>query len=220
MSAENLRLQQTLESSGQKAQALEQELRDLEAENQALQRDLEALRLANKQLERSEKDRKALEQEVAQLEKDKKLLEKETKRLWQQVELKDAVLDDSTAKLSAAEKESRALDKELARCRDAASKLKELERDNRDLTKQVTVHTRTLTTLREVSCCRGVGRRSQGRVRGRGWRLGPRAQGHAVGCASQTEVGLCVLSLVLPGMVSAEMRMKGDVTCYSLPGQS
>ncbi|XP_044927179.1 protein Daple isoform X7 [Mustela putorius furo] len=149
VSAENLRLQQTLESSGQKAQALEQELRDLEAENQALQRDLEALRLANKQLERSEKDRKALEQEVAQLEKDKKLLEKETKRLWQQVELKDAVLDDSTAKLSAAEKESRALDKELARCRDAASKLKELERDNRDLTKQVTVHTRTLTTLRE-----------------------------------------------------------------------
>ncbi|XP_032734534.1 protein Daple isoform X3 [Lontra canadensis] len=149
VSAENLRLQQTLESSGQKAQALEQELRELEAENQALQRDLEALRLANKQLERSEKDRKALEQEVAQLEKDKKLLEKEAKRLWQQVELKDAVLDDSTAKLSAAEKESRALDKELARCRDAASKLKELERDNRDLTKQVTVHTRTLTTLRE-----------------------------------------------------------------------
>ncbi|XP_059038471.1 protein Daple isoform X3 [Mustela lutreola] len=149
VSAENLRLQQTLKSSGQKAQALEQELRDLEAENQALQRDLEALRLTNKQLERSEKDRKALEQEVAQLEKDKKLLEKETKRLWQQVELKDAVLDDSTAKLSAAEKESRALDKELARCRDAASKLKELERDNRDLTKQVTVHTRTLTTLRE-----------------------------------------------------------------------
>ncbi|XP_026371230.2 protein Daple isoform X1 [Ursus arctos] len=149
VNAENLRLQQTLESSSQKAQALEQELRELEAENQVLQRDLEALRLSNKQLERSEKDRKALEQEVAQLEKDKKLLEKEAKRLWQQVELKDAVLDDSTAKLSAAERESRALDKELARCRDAASKLKELERDNRDLTKQVTMHTRTLTTLRE-----------------------------------------------------------------------
>ncbi|XP_058148406.1 protein Daple isoform X2 [Dasypus novemcinctus] len=149
MSTENLRLQQTLESSGQKSQALERELGELEAENQALQRDLEALRLANKQLERFEKDKKALEQEVAQLEKDKKLLEKEAKRLWQQVELKDAVLDDSTAKLSAAEKESRALDKELARCRDAASKLKELEKANRDLTKEVTMHARTLTTLRE-----------------------------------------------------------------------
>uniref|UniRef100_A0A8C9QID5 Coiled-coil domain containing 88C n=1 Tax=Spermophilus dauricus TaxID=99837 RepID=A0A8C9QID5_SPEDA len=149
MSAENLRLQQSLENSGHKAQALERELAELEAEHQALRRDVEALRLTNRQLERSEGDRKALEQEVAQLEKDKKLLEKEAKRLWQQVELKDAVLDDSTAKLSAAEKESRALDRELARCRDAASKLKELEKDNRDLTKQVTMHTRTLTTLRE-----------------------------------------------------------------------
>uniref|UniRef100_A0A8C6EYB1 Coiled-coil domain containing 88C n=1 Tax=Marmota marmota marmota TaxID=9994 RepID=A0A8C6EYB1_MARMA len=147
--AENLRLQQSLESSGHEAQALERELAQLQAERQALQRDLEALRLTNRQLQRSEGDRKALEQEVAQLEKDKKLLEKEAKRLWQQVELKDAVLDDSTAKLSAAEKESRALDRELARCRDAASKLKELEKDNRDLTKQVTMHTRTLTTLRE-----------------------------------------------------------------------
>ncbi|XP_059951709.1 protein Daple isoform X3 [Mesoplodon densirostris] len=149
LSAENLRLQQSLDSGGQKAQALERELGQLEAENQALQRDLEALRLANRQLERAGQDRKALEQEVAQLEKDKKLLEKEARRLWQQVELKDAVLDDSSAKLSAAERESRALDKELARCRDAAGKLKELEKDNRDLTKQVTMHTRTLTTLRE-----------------------------------------------------------------------
>ncbi|XP_066244336.1 protein Daple isoform X1 [Saccopteryx leptura] len=149
LSAQNLRLQQSLESSGQKAQARERALGELEAERQALQRDLEAQRLACRQLERSEQDRKALEQEVAQLEKDKKLLDKEVKRLWQQVELKDAVLDDSAAKLSAAEKESRALDKELARCRDAAAKLKELERDNRDLTKQVTMHTRTLTTLRE-----------------------------------------------------------------------
>ncbi|XP_040831089.1 protein Daple isoform X2 [Ochotona curzoniae] len=149
VSAENQRLQQGLERSGRQSQALQRELGELEAERRALQRDLEALQLAGVQLQRAEEDRKALEQEVAQLEKDKKLLEKETKRLWQQVELKDAVLDDSTAKLCAAEKESRALDKELARCREAASKLKELERDNRDLTKQVTVHTRTLMTLRE-----------------------------------------------------------------------
>ncbi|XP_016061191.1 PREDICTED: protein Daple [Miniopterus natalensis] len=149
VSAENLRLQQTLESSGQKSQALGRELGELEAKNQALQRDLEAQRLANKQLEMSEKEKKALEQEVAQLEKDKKLLEKEVNRLWQQVELKDAVLDDVTTKLSTAEKESRALDKELARCRDSATKLKELEKDNRDLTKQVAMHTRTLTTLGE-----------------------------------------------------------------------
>ncbi|XP_060037185.1 protein Daple isoform X3 [Erinaceus europaeus] len=149
VNAENLRLQQSLDSGGQKAQALEQELRELEAEHQAVRRELEALRQAHRQLELAQQDQRALEQDVAQLEKDKKLLEKETRRLWQQLELKDAVLDDSAAKLAAAEKESRALDKELARCRDAVGKLRELERDNRDLTKQVTVHTRTLTTLRE-----------------------------------------------------------------------
>uniref|UniRef100_A0A8C6GX33 Coiled-coil domain containing 88C n=1 Tax=Mus spicilegus TaxID=10103 RepID=A0A8C6GX33_MUSSI len=149
VSAENLQLQHSLESSTHKSQALQRELSQLEAERQALRRDLETLQLTHKQLEGAEEDRKALEQEVAQLEKDKKLLEKEARRLWQQVELKDAILDDSAAKLSAAEKESRALDKELARCRDVGSKLKELEKDNRDLTKQVTMHTRTLTTLRE-----------------------------------------------------------------------
>ncbi|KAK1329005.1 LOW QUALITY PROTEIN: hypothetical protein QTO34_011176 [Cnephaeus nilssonii] len=86
---------------------------------------------------------RTLEQEVAQLVKDKKLLEKEVNRLWQQ----GVVLDDIT-KLSIAEK-SRALDKELAHCRDTATKLKELEKGNRDLTKQVTMHKRMLVTLRE-----------------------------------------------------------------------
>uniref|UniRef100_A0A8C6A536 Coiled-coil domain containing 88C n=1 Tax=Marmota marmota marmota TaxID=9994 RepID=A0A8C6A536_MARMA len=142
------------QEKGQRAAALEQELRQLEEENEELARKAASLKTATEKAEALELEnrtlrKKALEQEVAQLEKDKKLLEKEAKRLWQQVELKDAVLDDSTAKLSAAEKESRALDRELARCRDAASKLKELEKDNRDLTKQVTMHTRTLTTLRE-----------------------------------------------------------------------
>nr|KAF6499348.1 coiled-coil domain containing 88C [Molossus molossus] len=142
-SPENLQLLPTLETSGQKSQALQHELGELQAEHQALQRDLETQQLASKPLERSE-DRKALEQEVARLEKDKKLLEEEVKQLQQQVELKDVVLDDSTARLSAA------LDKEMACCKDAATKLKELEKDNRDLTEQITMHTTMLTTLSEA----------------------------------------------------------------------
>nr|AAH43115.1 Ccdc88c protein [Mus musculus]AAH63255.1 Ccdc88c protein [Mus musculus] len=145
---------------GEQAEALEKELHRLEKENEQLTKEVTSLKAATEKVEALEHQsqglelenrslRKSLEQEVAQLEKDKKLLEKEARRLWQQVELKDAILDDSAAKLSAAEKESRALDKELARCRDVGSKLKELEKDNRDLTKQVTMHTRTLTTLRE-----------------------------------------------------------------------
>ncbi|KFQ30354.1 Protein Daple, partial [Mesitornis unicolor] len=147
--SENQRLQQILENSSKKIQELEKEVQGTESENQVLQRNLEELKISAKQLERLEKENKALEQEMAQLEKDKKMLEKETKRLWQQVELKDAVLDDSTVKLAVAEKENKTLEKELARFRDSSNKLKEFEKDNKDLLKQVTIDKRTLATLRE-----------------------------------------------------------------------
>ncbi|XP_055989632.1 protein Daple [Sorex fumeus] len=140
--ADNLRLQQGLDAGAHRAQELERQLRERDVETQVL-------RPAQQQLVRAGAERLALEQEVAQLEKDKKLLEKENRRLWQQVELKDAVLDDNAAKLSAAERDCRALDKELARCRDAADRLRELEQDNRTLSQQVTVHSRTLATLRD-----------------------------------------------------------------------
>ncbi|XP_043371899.1 protein Daple isoform X2 [Dermochelys coriacea] len=149
VNSENQRLQQILENSSKKTQELEKELQGMESENQALQRKLEELKISSKWQERLEKENKVLEQEVSQLEKDKKLLEKETKRLWQQVELKDAILDDNTVKLAAVEKENRTLEKEMARFRDSSNRMKEFEKDNKDLIKQVTIDKRTLATLRE-----------------------------------------------------------------------
>nr|XP_009688081.1 PREDICTED: protein Daple isoform X1 [Struthio camelus australis] len=149
VNSENQRLQQMLGNSSKKIQELEKEVQGMESENQVLQRNLEELKISTKQLERLEKENKDLEQEMSQLEKDKKMLEKETKRLWQQVELKDAILDDSTVKLAAAEKEKTTLEKEIARFRDSSNKLKEFEKDNKDLIKQVTIDKRTLATLRE-----------------------------------------------------------------------
>uniref|UniRef100_A0A8C2SL81 Coiled-coil domain containing 88C n=1 Tax=Coturnix japonica TaxID=93934 RepID=A0A8C2SL81_COTJA len=149
INSENQRLQQMLENSNKKIQELEKDVQATESENQVLQRNLEELKISAKRLERLEKENKALEQEISQLEKDKKLLEKETKRLWQQVELKDAILDDSTVKLAVAEKENKTLEKEIAQFRDSSNKLKEFEKDNKDLIKQVTIDKRTLATLRE-----------------------------------------------------------------------
>ncbi|XP_075282278.1 protein Daple isoform X3 [Opisthocomus hoazin] len=149
VNSENQRLQQIVENSSKKIQELEKEVQGMESENQVLQRKLEELKISVKRLERLEKENKALEQEMSQLEKDKKMLEKETKRLWQQVELKDAILDDSTVKLAVAEKENKTLEKEIARFRDSSNKLKEFEKDNKDLIKQVTIDKRTLATLRE-----------------------------------------------------------------------
>ncbi|XP_015270151.1 PREDICTED: protein Daple [Gekko japonicus] len=149
VSAENQRLQQILENSSKKIQELEKELQGTEGENQTLSKRLEELKVSNKHLEWLENEKKQLEQEVSQLDKDKKMLEKETKRLWQQVELKDASLDDNTARLAALEKENRTLEKDLTRFRDSSSKMKEFEKDNKDLLKQVTIDKRTLATLRE-----------------------------------------------------------------------
>ncbi|XP_063146305.1 protein Daple isoform X1 [Candoia aspera] len=149
MNAENQRLQQILESSNKKVQQLEKELQGVEDDNQSLQRKLEELRISNKQVQWLENEKKLLEQEVFQLDKDKKILEKETKRLWQQVELKDANLDENTIKLTAIEKEYKILERELARVRDSSNKMKEFEKNNKDLQKQVTIDKRTLATLRE-----------------------------------------------------------------------
>ncbi|XP_075048700.1 protein Daple isoform X2 [Mixophyes fleayi] len=149
LSEENWRLQQMLETGNKKLHELEAELRETEMENKELQRNLEELKISNKRLERLEQEKKGVEQEMTQLEKDKKMLEKESKRLWQQVELKDAILDDNTVKLADLEKENRTLEKEVSKLRESSSRTRELEKESKELVQQLTVDKRTLATLRE-----------------------------------------------------------------------
>ncbi|MGH0171509.1 UNVERIFIED_CONTAM: hypothetical protein FKN15_070949 [Acipenser sinensis] len=149
LDSENQRLQQTLENSNKKIQHLEKEVQDTEKENQQLQKSLEELTISSKRLEKLERDNHGLEQEVTQLEKDKKQLEKEAKRLWQQVEVKEAALDESGLKVATLEKESKTLEKELSKLKEASNKAREVERENKDMQKQATIDKRTLATLRE-----------------------------------------------------------------------
>ncbi|XP_039598269.1 protein Daple isoform X1 [Polypterus senegalus] len=149
LDSENQRLQQTLENSNKKMQHLEKELQDTEKENQVLQKNMEELKITSKRLEKLELDQNCLEQEVCQLEKDKKHLEKEAKRLRQQVEVKEAALDENCAKMSTLEKENKVLEKELSKFKEAHSKAKELEKEIKELQKQATIDKRTLATLRE-----------------------------------------------------------------------
>ncbi|KAM9294375.1 protein Daple [Gastrophryne carolinensis] len=149
LSEENWRLQQMLEAGNKKVQELEAELVETEKESKELQRNLEELRISNKRLERLEQEKKVMDQEVTQLEKGKKMLEKESKRLWQQVELKDAILDDNAVKMAELEKENRTLEKEASKLRESSSRTRELEKENKELLQQLTVDKRTLATLRE-----------------------------------------------------------------------
>ncbi|KAM9847929.1 girdin [Aulostomus maculatus] len=149
LDTENQRLQKALENSSKKIQQLEAELQEVETENQTLQRNLEELKISSKRLEQLEQENKTLEQESSQLEKDKKLLEKENKRLRQQAEIRDSKLDDNNQRISTLEKENRTMGKEMIFFRDSCTRVKDLERENKELVKQATIDKRTLNTLRE-----------------------------------------------------------------------
>ncbi|KAK7902091.1 hypothetical protein WMY93_018860 [Mugilogobius chulae] len=149
LDTENQRLQKALENSSKKIQQLEAELQEVETENQTLQRNLEELKISSKRLEQLEQENKVLEQETSQLEKDKKLLEKENKRLRQQAEIKDSKLDDNNQRISALEKENRTMGKEMIFFRDSCTRVKDLERENKELMKQSSIEKKTLITLRE-----------------------------------------------------------------------
>ncbi|XP_028982993.1 girdin isoform X3 [Betta splendens] len=149
LDTENQRLQKALENSSKKIQQLEAELQEVETENQTLQRNLEELKISSKRLEQLEQENKSLEQESSQLEKDKKLLEKENKRLRQQAEIRDSKLDDGNQRIAALEKENRTMGKEMIFFRDSCTRVKDLERENKELVKLATIDKKTLITLRE-----------------------------------------------------------------------
>uniref|UniRef100_A0A669EIY9 Coiled-coil domain containing 88A n=1 Tax=Oreochromis niloticus TaxID=8128 RepID=A0A669EIY9_ORENI len=149
LDTENQRLQKALENSSKKIQQLEAELQEVESENQSLQRNLEELKISSKRLEQLEQENKALELESCQLEKDKKLLEKENKRLRQQAEIRDSKLDDSNQRIATLEKENRTMGKEMIFFRDSCTRVKDLEREKKELVKQATIDKKTLVTLRE-----------------------------------------------------------------------
>uniref|UniRef100_A0AAQ6AFM6 HOOK N-terminal domain-containing protein n=1 Tax=Amphiprion ocellaris TaxID=80972 RepID=A0AAQ6AFM6_AMPOC len=145
----NQHLQISLDNTDRKVQRLEAEVQELEAENQSLQATLEELRISARRLEQLETEKQNLEHETTALERDKRQLEKENRRLRQQAEIQEANLDSSNVCMASLEREMRFLVKEVEGLRETAERVKGLERDNRELTKQAAIDQRTLATLRE-----------------------------------------------------------------------
>ncbi|KAM6941491.1 girdin-like [Lycodopsis pacificus] len=145
----NQHLQTSLDNTDRKVQRLEAEVQELEAENQSLQATLEELRISARRLEQLENDKQSLEQETTALEREKRQLEKDNRRLRQQAEIQEANLDSSNVCMASLEREMRFLVKEVEGLRETAERVKGLERDSRELTKQAAIDQRTLATLRE-----------------------------------------------------------------------
>ncbi|TWW58612.1 Girdin Akt phosphorylation enhancer [Takifugu flavidus] len=145
----NQHLQSALDNSERKVQCLEVEVRELETENQSLQATLEELRLSTWRLEQLEVEKQSQEQEITALERDKRQLEKENRRLRQQIEIQEASLESSNICMAGLEREMRFLVKEVEALRETAERVKGLEADNRELSKQAAIDQRTLATLRD-----------------------------------------------------------------------
>ncbi|XP_054635893.1 girdin-like isoform X1 [Dunckerocampus dactyliophorus] len=145
----NQQLQTSLGNIERKVQRLECEVQELEADNQSLQATLEELRITARRLDQMEAEKQTLEKETTTLEKEKRKLEKENRRLRQQSEIQEANLDSSNVCMASLERELRCLIKEVEELRETAERVKGLERDNRELTKQVAIDQKTLATLRE-----------------------------------------------------------------------
>ncbi|XP_045902546.1 girdin-like isoform X4 [Micropterus dolomieu] len=145
----NQHLQTSLDNTDRKVQRLEAEVQELEAENQSLQATLEELRISARRLEQLETEKQSLEQETTVLEREKRQLEKENRRLRQQAEIQEANLDSNNVCMTSLEREMRFLVKEVEGLRETADRVKALEGDNRELTKQAAIDQKTLATLRE-----------------------------------------------------------------------
>uniref|UniRef100_A0AAX7SLF3 HOOK N-terminal domain-containing protein n=1 Tax=Astatotilapia calliptera TaxID=8154 RepID=A0AAX7SLF3_ASTCA len=154
----NQHLQTSLDNTDRKVQRLEAEVEELEAENQSLQASLEELRISARRLEQLETEKQTLEHETTALERDKSFLALDN--VWKpyrlfyfpvfQAEIQEAKLDSSNVCMASLEREMRFLVKEVDGLRETAERVKGLERDNRELTKQAAIDQRTLATLREL----------------------------------------------------------------------
>ncbi|CAB1343770.1 unnamed protein product [Coregonus sp. 'balchen'] len=133
---ENLKLRraaEALRSAGNKAAQLELENRELESERSQLKRSLELLKASSRKTERLEVSYQGLDTENQRLQKS---LENSSRKIQQlEGELQD--------------KENRSLGKEMTSFKDSCNRLKDLEKENKELVKQATIDKKTLVTLRE-----------------------------------------------------------------------
>ncbi|XP_059907754.1 protein Daple isoform X3 [Gadus macrocephalus] len=146
LSQEKRRLEEELERTQDEKEEAE---RTRQEEREARRREAGELREERRRREEAEEERRRIVTDLEQSEKERKGMEKETWRLRNQLEAKEAELEEKEACLTKARKESGAQGKELERLKEASVRVKELERDSKELQKQATIDLRTLATLRE-----------------------------------------------------------------------
>ncbi|XP_076028597.1 protein girdin isoform X5 [Oratosquilla oratoria] len=148
-SNENQKLQKNLESLQRKLAETEKERTELESENVKLQRTIETLKVSTKKLNELERDITEIEASNDRLERENKSLKKEVVRLRSAIEVKDSLIDDSSSRVSTLERDNKRLNKEVESLKSIESRVRELEKEKREIEQQSQVERKTLNTLRE-----------------------------------------------------------------------
>uniref|UniRef100_T1JB57 HOOK N-terminal domain-containing protein n=1 Tax=Strigamia maritima TaxID=126957 RepID=T1JB57_STRMM len=148
-STDNQKLQKIIENFSKKVQEVETENQSLESENQKLQKTIETLKVANRRLNDLERENTDLEAENHKLDRERKSSEKEVARLKQAIEMKDTTIDECSSKISTLDRENKRLMKELDSTTNLTARVKELEKENREIVQQSMIDKKTLITLRE-----------------------------------------------------------------------
>lgn len=147
--AESQKFQRIIESKNKKIEEYQSELMLLENENTKLAANAESLKLNLKKMNNLEMEMTNLEGDKHRLEQEKKSLDKEINRLKSSIEFKDQLIDENASKLSSTELENKRFKKELDTTGQLSVKLKDIEKENKDLVNTVTVQKNTLTTLQQ-----------------------------------------------------------------------
>ena len=142
-------MQRLLDSKTKRYEEIQQEIQALESENQKLMANADTLRSSLKRLNDLERDVTNLEADNHRLEQEKKSSEKEVSRLKAAIESKDTTIDEYASKLSTVELENRQMRKEIDYNVQTNIKLKELEKENKEISNELFVCKETITTLRQ-----------------------------------------------------------------------
>ncbi|KAK3861622.1 hypothetical protein Pcinc_032435, partial [Petrolisthes cinctipes] len=139
----------SLESVQKKLAGMEKDRNELENENTKLQRTVETLKLSTKKLNELERDLTDMEGTNDRLDRENKSLHKEVSRLRTAMEVKDGLIDEAASKTSTLERDIKRLNKEALHLRGSDNRVRELEKEKREIEQQIITERKTLNCLRE-----------------------------------------------------------------------
>ncbi|KAF8778542.1 Protein Daple like protein [Argiope bruennichi] len=149
LTTENQKLQKMVDSSQQRIKDLQQDLQAVENENQKLNNTVESLKLTVRKYHDLERETTNLETVNHRLEQEMKGLEKENSRLKTAIESKDLTIEEYASRVAYLDRENKHLVKEVENLNQIAVKLRDMERENKDLLQQTAVDKKSLEALRQ-----------------------------------------------------------------------